>query len=357
MSAGSPRRSIHRPISVVVNTVDRAASLALTLEALERLDYPQFEVVVVNGPSTDHTGEVLDRWRGRIKLGHCPDRNLSESRNIGIALASGEVVAFIDDDAYPDPAWLDRLNEAYEDPEVGGAGGPVYSHTGYDIQAWVNFADRLGHVWDNKQRDVDRDALLAFPLSREFITLIGTNSSFRRDALLDVGGFDEDFVYFLDETELCCRLIDRGYVLRHVDDGFVYHKFLPNDIRKDNRVFRDGFQILKSRFYMALKHGARTNSFLEVCESIVHAVDTLRGHFEEYVESGDLTEDDRQKFERDCHLAADAAMKCFLRPAPLTRSEAWFGALRRPFLPFETLRPPERKLHVCFLARSTPPGR
>jgi len=345
---GAPR------VSVVVNTLDRAASLALTLEALGRLDYPGFEVVVVNGPSTDDTDEVLERWRGRIKVGRCPDRNLSQSRNVGIALAAGEVVAFIDDDAYPDPAWLDRLVEAYDDPEVAGGGGPVYDHTGHEIQCWVSFADRLGHVWHNKQRDVDRSALLAFPLSREFVTLIGTNSSFRRDALLEVGGFDEDFVYYLDETELCCRLIDRGYVIRNLDDGFVYHKFLPNDIREDNRVFKDSYQILKSRFLMALRHGTHNHSFLEVAESMVTAVDTLRGHYDEHVASGDLVEEDRAKFEQDCHLAADDALECALRP-PRTRPAAWFGARRAPFLPFATLRPAGRRLHLCFLSAEYPP--
>ena len=343
-------------VSVVVNTLDRASSLGLTLHGLERLDYPAFEVVVVNGPSTDGTEAVLERWQGRIKVGRCAHRNLSESRNIGIALAAGDVVAFIDDDAYPDPAWLDRLVEAYEDPEVAASGGPVYNHTGHDIQCWVSFADRLGHVWDNKARDVDRSALLAFPLSREFVSLIGTNSSFRRDALLEVGGFDEDFVYFLDETELCCRLVDRGCVIRNLDDGFVYHKFLPNDIREDNRVFRDAYQIMKSRFLMALKHGARTHTVAEVAESIASAAATLRGHYEKHVPTGELTEADRAKFERDIPLAAEAAIECALRPTPATRPAAWFEARTTPFLPFEPVRPAGRRLHLCFFSAEYPPG-
>src|SRR5208283_5424706 len=98
-----------RSVSVVINTFNRRESLERTLRSLEWLDYPNFEVVVVNGPSTDGTEELLDRTAGRIKRGQCPNRNLSESRNIGIRLACGEIVAFLDDDAYPDPAWLDRL--------------------------------------------------------------------------------------------------------------------------------------------------------------------------------------------------------------------------------------------------------
>ena len=76
-----------------------------------------------------------------------PNRNLSESRNIGIKLASGEIVAFIDDDAYPDPGWLDALVRAFEWGEVAAAGGPVVGHTGYWYQCWYSWADRFGNFW------------------------------------------------------------------------------------------------------------------------------------------------------------------------------------------------------------------
>ncbi|MEZ5417967.1 MAG: glycosyltransferase family 2 protein [Vicinamibacterales bacterium] len=94
--------------SIVVNTFNRARALERLLPSLERLD-TACEVVVVNGPSTDDTEEVLARFAGRIKVARCPEPNLSRSRNIGIAAAAGDVVVFIDDDALPaDTAWLTR---------------------------------------------------------------------------------------------------------------------------------------------------------------------------------------------------------------------------------------------------------
>ncbi|MDQ3980384.1 MAG: glycosyltransferase, partial [Actinomycetota bacterium] len=100
--------------SVVVNTYNRAQSLELTLEGLRWLDHDDFEVVVVNGPSVDSTDELLARYGGRVKVVDCPERNLSASRNLGIAAAAGTVVAFIDDDAYPHPGWLTALERAFE---------------------------------------------------------------------------------------------------------------------------------------------------------------------------------------------------------------------------------------------------
>src|SRR5688500_11135729 len=131
-------------VSVVINTYNRAQSLAVTLASFSQLEYPGFEVIVVNGPSDDGTDALLEQYSGQIKVGSCTHANLSESRNIGLALAAGDIVAFIDDDAYPDPAWLDRLVEGYDSDEVAAVGGPVWDHTGAALQARYTFGTRLG---------------------------------------------------------------------------------------------------------------------------------------------------------------------------------------------------------------------
>src|SRR4030095_1657046 len=114
-------------VSIIVNTLDRAAWLRRLLPALDGVDYPAFEVIVVNGPSRDDTDALLDSLRGRIKAERCATANLSRSRNIRIAVAARHVGAFIDDDAVPaDPAWLRHLVAPFvEDPTLGAVGGPV----------------------------------------------------------------------------------------------------------------------------------------------------------------------------------------------------------------------------------------
>src|SRR5690606_12420090 len=103
-----------------------------------------FEVVVVNGPSTDDTAAVLAEFAGDVRVASSPEVHLSKSRNIGIEAAAGDVVAFIDDDAIPEPGWLAELAAAYAAPEVGGAGGVVYDHTGVRFQYRYSVCDRLG---------------------------------------------------------------------------------------------------------------------------------------------------------------------------------------------------------------------
>ena len=340
-------------ISIVVNTYNRAASLRVTLASLRQLDYPNFEVVVVDGPSTDDTAAVLAGYAGEIKAASCPQRNLSMSRNIGVGLAAGAIVAFIDDDAYPDPAWLDRLAEAYGDDEVGGAGGPVYDHTGAALQTKYLISNRIGQ--STPLFEPNPGAWLNVPGSNAFPTLLGTNSSFRRDRLVAIGGFDEEFEFFLDETDVCARMVDAGYVIRQLDDGFVYHKYLPNYLRGDNRVVRDRFPVVKNMCYFALKNAAAGSSFHRACVALMELVAGQRGDFVTKIGQGLLDPADLEKFDADVPTAFDAALEHFLAGPPKTRSPDWFAAWQQPWLPFATVGRSTDKLHICLFSQDYPP--
>mgnify|MGYP004711974365 FL=1 len=121
-------------VSIVICTDGRAAALKNTLASLAFLSGPDFEVCVVRGPTNDDVDEVLQVWNGAIKSVCNPIRNLSVSRNIGIQMSSGDLIAFIDDDAIPEPEWLQQIVQSFDDPKVGGAGGIVMDHTGVKPQ-------------------------------------------------------------------------------------------------------------------------------------------------------------------------------------------------------------------------------
>ncbi len=116
-------RTPPRTVSVILSTLDRAPWLDRALCALAYQRHPAVEVIVVAGPCRDDTAQVLARHGGRIRTAACPTANLSASRNIGLELAQGEVVAFLDDDAVPEPDWLQHLCAAYADPQVGASAG------------------------------------------------------------------------------------------------------------------------------------------------------------------------------------------------------------------------------------------
>jgi glycosyltransferase involved in cell wall biosynthesis/GT2 family glycosyltransferase len=214
----------------VVCTYNRAATLAPCLAALRRLDYPEYEIVVVNGPSTDGTQAVLARHPG-VKRVDNPERNLGVSRNLGIAASAGEIVAFIDDDAVPDVDWLRHLAEAYEDPRVGGAGGQVIGPGGDHLQFDNGIISRYGLPIAIQDAPDDKNA----PNAEWYNIMMGTNSSFRRTALEAVGGFDENYAYYHDESDVCVRIINAGCRIAHLPEARVWHEFEKSTVRKSPR--------------------------------------------------------------------------------------------------------------------------
>lgn len=235
-------------VSVVICTYNRAASLPRTLQALDRLRYPETEVLVIVGPCTDNTLDVLRPWADRVRIAHCPQANLSMARNIGTALSAGDIVAFTDDDGLPEANWLDTLVAAFQaDAGLGGAGGYVRDHTGMAYQTRHIRCNRWGEAqfFDHPPPHESPDW---------FTSLIGVNSAFRRVALQDIGGFDEEYAYFLDETDVCLRLLEKGWRLRVLPDAEVHHAYAPSHLRTQERVPTSLYLTARSKIYYALRH-------------------------------------------------------------------------------------------------------
>ena len=340
-------------VSVVVNTYQRVASLADTLDGLRRLDGPEVEVIVVDGPSTDGTDALLRRHVGRIKVGSCPERNLSMSRNVGIALAAGDIVAFIDDDAVPEPDWAEALVAGYDDDEVAAVGGPVLDHTGVRWQVQRLRSNRYGDTVD-LPGDIDAGRALSVPGAAWYPRLLGASSSFRRDRLVELGGFDEQYEYVLDETDVCVRLVDAGWVVRQVDRGVVHHRFLASSVRAADRVVRDRYPAFKNGAYFAIRHGLPTQSFAEVAAGYTAFVGGHRRWLSEEVKAGAAHPDELVAFEEQVQAGSTQGFRDVAGP-PKTRPPAFFAS-PPPFLPLELLRPPGRRLHVAFVTREHQPG-
>ncbi|WP_372887787.1 glycosyltransferase family 2 protein, partial [Shimia sp.] len=122
------------PVSVVIVSRGRPQALARCLTGLSQQTHPSFETIVVADPSG--CAAVNDgAFSGLVKLVAFDEANISAARNLGIARAAGELVAFIDDDAVPEPTWLAHLVAPFDsDPEVMAAGGFVRGRNGISFQ-------------------------------------------------------------------------------------------------------------------------------------------------------------------------------------------------------------------------------
>lgn len=291
--AGSPAPRV----SIVINTLNRCVPLRDALVSLQGLRYSgQFEVIVVNGPSTDGTSALLEEWSGLIRVGRCPVANISISRNEGIRLARGEIVAFIDDDAVVEPDWLERLVEPYRAADVAGVGGHVIDHTGRQFQ-WAGLTiDRHGDCLGTYATLAE---LACFPGAWFAPHLPGVNCSFRRDVLLAIGGFDEEYEYGYDEADVCMRVMDAGHRLVTCPAAIVHHKYAPSHLRTEARVWRSSYALHKNRLYFSLKHAGRQLSEPAIIAAWQAHVGEFRRCVATWVSEGKLPPAAREEFETD----------------------------------------------------------
>ena len=226
-------------VSLVIVSQGRPDHLANMLQSLRHQTHPNFEVVVV----ADHLPEGFNDVRF-IKF---KTANISAARNIGIQNSAAELIAFCDDDAIPDPPWLERLVTPFAQPEVGSTTGFTRGRNGISRQWGAIRFDRSGK---DRPFDIDESKFQVFDASPEKpIRLIGTNMAFSKSALLEVGGFDEAFRFFLDETEIKLRLDLAGWKSAIVPSAEVHHQFAPSAQRAPNRVPTDLFEIGASKAY------------------------------------------------------------------------------------------------------------
>ncbi|WP_088622887.1 glycosyltransferase family 2 protein [Oceanicola sp. 22II-s10i] len=238
-------------VSVIVVSRGRPVSLTLCLTGLARLYYPAYEIIVV----ADRTGLAAVRAAGfaeEIKTVGCDEPNISAARNLGIAEAAGEIVAFIDDDAVPEPAWLDHLVQGFRFPEAAAAGGYVLGRNGISFQWKARSVDHTGLA---QPLDVPGDApVLLTPADGRAIKTEGTNMAVRRDVLAEMGGFDPAYRFYLDETDLNLRLARAGHATAIVPLALVHHAYAESDRRTRTRAPLDLFEIGASTAVFLRRH-------------------------------------------------------------------------------------------------------
>jgi GT2 family glycosyltransferase len=196
-------------VSVVVCSCNGAATLAECLDGIAQLNYPDYETIVVDDGSTDETTAIAAARPG-VRLISTPNRGLSAARNTGLQAASGEIVAYVDDDAFPDPHWLRYVALALRDGAHAGVGGPNLPVPGDGLVA-ESVANAPGgpvHV------------LLSDTVAEH---IPGCNMAFRRDRLLAIDGFDERFRVAGDDVDVCWRLQARGWTLGFHAAAVVWH--------------------------------------------------------------------------------------------------------------------------------------
>ncbi|HYG23847.1 MAG TPA: glycosyltransferase [Verrucomicrobiae bacterium] len=197
-------------ISVVVASYNGDRTLRNCLQSLQRLNYPDYEVILVDDGSSDTTPKIAAEFPHARTIRHPRNLGLSIARNTGISAASGEIVAFTDSDCRADEDWLYHLAATLQDGEFIGAGGPNLLPPEDSAVAAAVMASPGGpaHVMLT-----DRQA--------EHIP--GCNMAFYRSALEEIGGFDPTYTKAGDDVDICWRLQQAGYRIGFSPAAFVWH--------------------------------------------------------------------------------------------------------------------------------------
>lgn len=249
-------------VSVVVASYNGGKTLKACLESLQKLNYPDYEVILVDDGSTDHSQEIAAAYPSVRNIKQ-PNMGLSVARNTGIHAATGEIVAFTDSDCRADEDWLHYLIGDLLNSRFTGIGGhnflpPEDSPTAACVMAspggpaHVMLTDRIAEH------------------------IPGCNMAFYRWALLEIDGFDPIYRKAGDDVDVCWRLMQKGYRIGFSPAGFVWHyrrstvqAYLKQQqgygeaeallIRKHPEYFNSvGSSIWHGRIYTSAKFGVET---------------------------------------------------------------------------------------------------
>ncbi len=197
-------------VSIVVASYNGDRTLRSCLQSLRQLNYPDYEVILVDDGSTDTTPQIAAAFSEVRTIRHERNLGLSVARNTGITAARGEIVAFTDSDCRADEDWLFYLVGTLLDGEFIAAGGPNLLPPEDSPVAAAVMASPGGpaHVMLT-----DRQA--------EHIP--GCNMAFYRHALEEIGGFDPIYTKAGDDVDVCWRLQQAGHKIGFSPAAFVWH--------------------------------------------------------------------------------------------------------------------------------------
>jgi GT2 family glycosyltransferase len=195
-------------ISVVVCSYNGGRTIGQCCKALTQLSYSDFEVIAVDDGSQDDTAQIAETYGCRVI--RTENRGLSNARNTGLAAATGDIVAYIDDDAYPDRDWLTHLAAAFTGSSHAAVGGPNVAAPDDG-----EFAECVAHAPGNPTHVLLTD--------EEAEHLPGCNMAFRKQMLEAVGGFDPRFRVAGDDVDVCWRLREQGCTLGFAPAAQVWH--------------------------------------------------------------------------------------------------------------------------------------
>lgn len=212
------RKTKHKPfISIIVPAYNEEKSIKQTIENLKRIDYPNYEILVVNDGSKDKTSQIAKKCGVRvIDKKHSGKAN---SLNAALRYAKGEIVACVDADSFPKKDCLKKTVGYFQDPKVGAVTTTALVKDPSNLLQQMQKLEYAMIAWNRKLLDFI-DSVYVTP---------GTLSLYRRDLIVKLGGFDAKNM--TEDIEMTWKIRKAGYDVRMVFSTETY-TLVPSKLKK-----------------------------------------------------------------------------------------------------------------------------
>lgn len=244
-------------ISVLICTYGRPEMCREAVAALLPELPPNGEIIVVAqpNPSSQAMPLVADLDK-RVTLLLQTEPHLAKARNAGLAKSQGEIVLYVDDDILPRPGLFRQHLLAYKDPRVGGVAGRILT-PGIDSKTTCD-PKALDPEWQWWCADFDHDT------RAPVLTARGCNMSFRRQLLIQAGGFDTNFAppfSFREDSDISFRVRGLGYLILYEPTAALIH--LENQVggTRDSEQVPLNKLLVEWKMYGRLLHHYRDNLY------------------------------------------------------------------------------------------------
>lgn len=218
--------------AVIVNHNGRRF-LPELFETIDAQHFKRFEVLVVDGGSSDDSCAWLQDQKPTVRRIEVPENiGFARAGNLGLREAGSGYVLLLNTDLHLDPAFIGELFEAIEsDPSAVAVASKMRLYEKRELLNGVGGCmNRLGYTWDRGMLEKDDGQ---FDEPAEVIFAPAAAAIYRRDALLEAGGFDESFFMYHEDVDLAWRLWLYGHRITTAPRALVYHHF--GGVTRDSR--------------------------------------------------------------------------------------------------------------------------
>ena len=209
-------------VSVVIVNWNSRELLQKCLQHLLKQTIQPVQIIIVDNASSDNSVNVADGVERTVVLRMKTNLGFAAGNNRALSVCTGEFVALLNPDAFPEPDWLEKLLDAAQDyPDVAAFGSRQLCQATPGILDGIGDSYHMsGLIWRQGYGAIQQDSDLT---SREIFSPCAAAALYRRQALIDMGGFDEDFFCYVEDIDLGFRLKLAGYKARYVPDAVVLH--------------------------------------------------------------------------------------------------------------------------------------